>query len=241
MKKKIWYVYQHRRLDTNEIFYIGIGKKKNFQRAYATNQRNRIWRRITKKVNWKVEILFTSLTKIMAYKKEIMLIEKYGRMDLKTGRLCNLTAGGGGILEFKRSDEFKRKMSLLRQGCKNPMFGVRQTKEMIEKRIKYLRGKSRPEEVKNKISKSNRGKKRTEEAIAKMKLAVKKTPIKIIDSSGIERIFPEIKIASETLINEGIPAHRSRIYEALKNKKQYKGFYFEKFDLTKSPLNSPIC
>ena len=25
---KIWYVYLHTRLDKNEIFYVGIGKKK---------------------------------------------------------------------------------------------------------------------------------------------------------------------------------------------------------------------
>ena len=40
-----WYVYIHIRLDNNEPFYIGIGNKKNYARAYQTkpDRRNQIW------------------------------------------------------------------------------------------------------------------------------------------------------------------------------------------------------
>lgn len=40
-------VYQHRRLDKNEVFYIGVGLNKN--RAYSKNDRNSHWKSIIKK------------------------------------------------------------------------------------------------------------------------------------------------------------------------------------------------
>lgn len=35
-----WYVYKHIRLDTNEIFYIGIGSIMNYKRAFSKQYRN---------------------------------------------------------------------------------------------------------------------------------------------------------------------------------------------------------
>ena len=34
------YVYKHTRLDTNEIFYIGIGSDNSFNRAFSKKKRN---------------------------------------------------------------------------------------------------------------------------------------------------------------------------------------------------------
>jgi hypothetical protein len=48
-------VYQHRRLDTNEIFYIGIGINKN--RAYSKSGRNKHWHNIINKVGYEVDVL----------------------------------------------------------------------------------------------------------------------------------------------------------------------------------------
>lgn len=44
------YVYRHRRLDTNEIFYIGLGTKypkevTTFNRAHATKDRSNFWKK----------------------------------------------------------------------------------------------------------------------------------------------------------------------------------------------------
>ena len=60
-----WYVYQHIRLDKNEPFYIGIGNKKNFQRAFEFRQdkRNQIWWKIYNKTNIKAEVIFENLSK----------------------------------------------------------------------------------------------------------------------------------------------------------------------------------
>ena len=62
----IHYIYQHIRLDTNEIFYIGKGthRKQNYKyyRAFDKKRRNNIWNSIVNKTNYKVEILFTNLS-----------------------------------------------------------------------------------------------------------------------------------------------------------------------------------
>ena len=48
-------IYQHKRLDTLEVFYIGIGKKSN--RAYSKQRRNKYWNSIVNKVGYQVEII----------------------------------------------------------------------------------------------------------------------------------------------------------------------------------------
>ena len=49
-------VYRHRRLDTNEIFYVGIGKAET--RAHnKSNNRSLFWKNIVNKTNYSVEII----------------------------------------------------------------------------------------------------------------------------------------------------------------------------------------
>lgn len=72
-------VYRHRRLDTNDVFYIGIGDNK---RAYNKNARSVYWKRIVKKHGYNVEILVTDLSREDACELEILLIQEYGRKDL---------------------------------------------------------------------------------------------------------------------------------------------------------------
>jgi len=53
-------VYQHRRKDTNEVFYVGIGTK---DRPFNKNGRNIFWKRIIKKTDYSIEILVHSCSK----------------------------------------------------------------------------------------------------------------------------------------------------------------------------------
>lgn len=48
-------VYQHTRLDTNEIFYIGIGKAE--ARAHTRHGRNEYWNAVTDSADYKVDIV----------------------------------------------------------------------------------------------------------------------------------------------------------------------------------------
>lgn len=106
------YLYTHLRLDTNEIFYVGIGTKYNHNKDYTRakargSQRNTIWRGITSRSNHKVIILFESDDYQLIKQKEIELIAKYGQIIKNNGTLCNLTDGGDGLLGVRNYDIIK--------------------------------------------------------------------------------------------------------------------------------------
>ena len=101
MKK--YYLYQHIRLDKNEIFYIGVGtiqiirnKYFYYSRSKIKYGRNLIWKRIISKTDYKIEILLESDDYNFILEKEKEYIKLYGRIDLSTGTLANMTEGGEG-------------------------------------------------------------------------------------------------------------------------------------------------
>jgi hypothetical protein len=87
-------VYQHRRKDTGEIFYIGIGE--NRSRAYDKTGRNDIWKRIAQETEYDIEIIKNNISRKEAKDIERKLISEYGRIDKKTGILSNKSIGGEG-------------------------------------------------------------------------------------------------------------------------------------------------
>ena len=93
-------VYRHRRLDTNQVFYVGISN--NYNRPYDYGKkRNVIWNSIVKKTDYVVEILNENISYEDALELEILLIKEYGRISEKNGLLANLTDGGEGKLGCK--------------------------------------------------------------------------------------------------------------------------------------------
>lgn len=93
------YLYRHIRLDKNEVFYIGVGgldKFDNYKRAYSKQGRNKIWKGIVSRTDFEVEIILDDLKRETVLIKEIEFVNLYGRLDLNTGTLCNLTEGGIG-------------------------------------------------------------------------------------------------------------------------------------------------
>lgn len=107
-------VYQHIRLDTDEVFYVGIAKVKN--RPYSKEYRNKHWHNIVSKVGYKVEIIHEGLTWNEAQEIERNLIKQYGRKDLNSGILVNMTDGGEGICGYKHTDEWKLNNSIRNKG-----------------------------------------------------------------------------------------------------------------------------
>jgi len=87
-------VYRHRRIDTNEIFYIGIGKNKSRAYQKSKSKRSTFWLNIVNKTDYQVEIIAEELTWEEACELEIFLINEYGRKDLGTGSLVNMSEGG---------------------------------------------------------------------------------------------------------------------------------------------------
>lgn len=148
------YVYSHTRLDTNEIFYIGIGK--DIKRAYSKRHRSTFWHNIINKTPYKVEILFSNLAWEDACVKETELIVFYGRRDLGTGILVNQTNGGEGAIGLIVSYKTKQKISLSHKG---------KTLSEETKRKMSLSGKGRivSEETRVKIGAGHKGKVVSEE------------------------------------------------------------------------------
>jgi len=107
-------VYKHIRNDTNEVFYIGIGKSK--VRINSKLSRNKLWCNIVNKVGYISEIVEDGLTWEAACNKEKELIKHYGRRDLGLGTLVNMTYGGEGWSGLVRTDEHNKKISEARMG-----------------------------------------------------------------------------------------------------------------------------
>ena len=107
-----YYVYQHTRLDTNEVFYIGISKVKKYKRARDKYDRSDFWKRIVNKTKYKIDILYENLTLDEANEIEINLISHYGRRNLGLGNLVNLTDGSSGVRNQIVSNETRLKQSL---------------------------------------------------------------------------------------------------------------------------------
>jgi len=116
------YVYKHMRLDNNEIFYVGIGSdnKGKFIRAHSKKGRSKFWKSITKNIKYEVQIVCNDITWEEACEKERELIKQYGRRDLNTGTLCNLTDGGDGINGYVHTKERLLKLSDETRGSNNP-------------------------------------------------------------------------------------------------------------------------
>jgi hypothetical protein len=179
----VYYVYQHRKKDTNEIFYVGKGKNKRY---LEESNRNNYWNNIVCKHGFFAEILFENLNEELSLLVEMELIDKYKKLNIN---LCNLTNGGEGVsglshsekskklmskkaLGKKISEETKKKISEYWTGKKRKSFSEEHRKKISEKR-KQQKMNVLSEETKKKISLANTGKKRTEEQKLKISESTK--------------------------------------------------------------------
>jgi len=152
-----YYIYRHIREDKNEPFYIGIGtiwgKDKNsscdakkYGRAFAKINRSEFWKNIISKSNYTVEILMESDNLDFIKNKEREFIILYGRRDLKTGTLVNLTDGGDGIINLSE---------MSRDKIRNKLLGKKLSEEHRIKCGNARRGSKLEEWHKKRISEAN--------------------------------------------------------------------------------------
>jgi hypothetical protein len=156
-------LYRHIRLDKNEPFYIGIGK--SLRRAYRTDSRNEYWNNIAKN-GYEVEIIFDDLSWEQACEKEKEFIKIYGRKDIGTGILSNMTDGGDGI---DYTPQVRKKISdaLFKN---NPSKRIEVRQKISQSLIEYnkIHKQTHSEKTKKLLSDLNKGKIMTEESRKKM-------------------------------------------------------------------------
>ena len=144
-------VYRHIRQDTNEVFYVGIGKTE--KRAYDKNgYRSDFWHNIAQN-GYDVEIIFDDLSWEHACEKEQEFISLYGRRDLGEGTLVNMTDGGDGGNGMIVSEETKEKIRQFQLTQDTPWKHRPVPDERKEKIRNTLKGRKRPESVIQKLRK----------------------------------------------------------------------------------------
>lgn len=158
-------IYRHIRLDNNETFYIGIGK--DIKRPYSKYGRSIFWRNIVSKTEYEVQVLKNDLIWEEACELEKLLISYYGRKDLGTGTLVNMSIGGNGPELL--TDLQKNKLSKVSKGRKF-------SEEHKNKISKALKGIKRSQETKDKVSIGKKGKTYSKEINMKKSLPMGLNP-----------------------------------------------------------------
>jgi hypothetical protein len=159
----MYYVYKYLRQDGTP-YYVGKGKG---DRAWYKGKHERINLPEDKE---RIVIVEENLTEEQAFNLERELIKKYGRKDLGTGILRNLTEGGEGAAGFRpgrppqeridriaasnrgqpRSAETKEKQSKIK-------IGTKQSEEHKQNKANKIKGIKRSEELKKQWSESKKG------------------------------------------------------------------------------------
>jgi NUMOD3 motif len=160
-----YYVYAYLREDGTP-YYIGKGKDK---RAWARNHRS------FPKESWQIVLLEQNLTNIGALALERRYIRWYGRKDLGTGILINLTDGGESNTGWEMPSAVKEKISKTKQGSIPWNLGKQHSEETRNK-LKEARNKRPPisEETKRKMSEAHKNK--PPEILEKYKRAAQNRP-----------------------------------------------------------------
>lgn len=230
------YVYLHRKSTDKTIFYVGIGKDetRSFVRAHEVVNRNRFWHNIVNKHGRDVEITHKNIIWEEACAIERYLIAFYGRIDKKTGCLCNLTDGGEGGAGAIRSPEH---LAIIKENYNRNLKGRMNNAEQLSRIAAANRARKIPESTRAKmrlagknrvfsethkknLSIASKGKPKNPESVKKQAESLRgkqldgKNPNakKVLDTSTGE-VFDCIKSASERY-----KIHQSRLTSILNGK-----------------------
>ncbi len=144
-----YYTYAYLREDKTP-YYIGKGKG---DRIYSKSRRIK-----PPKDKSRIIFLKQNLTEEEAFKHEIYMIAVFGRKDLGTGILYNMTNGGEGSSGCIPSEETRKKLSDGQKGEKNHNYGKIFSEEHKRKLSEACKGRSHSEETKRKQSEVKIGK-----------------------------------------------------------------------------------
>jgi len=161
VKPNRFYTYAYLREDRTP-YYIGKGKGIRLYNKHRGEVR-------PPKDKSRIIFLKQNLTEEEAFKHEIYMIAVFGRKDIGTGILRNMTNGGEGVSGFVFAEEIKRKMSEKRKGIyvgkNSPNYGKSPSEETRKKQSEKMRGENNPnfgkkhsEENRRKMSEKKKGK-----------------------------------------------------------------------------------
>jgi hypothetical protein len=146
----MFYVYTYLREDGTP-YYVGKGSG---ERAYKK------WGKGIKppKDKSRIVIVEDNLDETTAFNLECKLIAEYGRKDLGTGILYNMTDGGEGSSGHKVSGwQWSEESRAKRKGSGNPAYGKKQSEETKQKKRKKMLGFKHDDTSKEKRSKALTG------------------------------------------------------------------------------------
>ena len=163
-----YYIYTHTRNGETLPFYVGKGFGR---RAYSLKARSKFWKRVAK-YGYTIQIEIPNLSEDEAFQLESEIIKTYGRRDLGTGCLVNLTDGGEGASGYIHSEETCAKIGRAQKG--------KTLSEETRKKVAEARkGKTRApfsDDHKRKISEAKKGKPRSDEHKRKLSESLKGKP-----------------------------------------------------------------
>lgn len=143
--------YEHTRVDTGAVFYVGKGRAR---RATSVHGRNDYWKRIVAKAGgFSVRIIAADLDEEMAHFVEVESIDQCRLIGI---RLANLTDGGEGASGCIPSQETRKKMSEAHKGNTN-MLGKKASAETKLKLSAIHLGKPKSESTRKRMSQSCMG------------------------------------------------------------------------------------
>ena len=135
----MFYVYEHIRLDTNAVFYVGKGCG---ARVRSKDKRNKHWHAIAAKAGYSGRVIAESDDEELIFLAEEERIDQLKRIGCS---LTNKTAGGaGGIKGYRHTEHSRRKISEAHKerykspenhprygvrGIDNPCYGRKQSAE----------------------------------------------------------------------------------------------------------------
>jgi hypothetical protein len=148
-----FYVYEHLRLDTGAVFYVGKGTGKRCT-VRSHHHRNEFWQRTEKKAGgFCVRMVAKDVDEELAF-----LVEQERISQLRTVgiRLCNMTNGGDGTSGWVKTPEWKRKVGEKHKG----KVISKETRAKISASVKAS-GYVHSLEVRQKIADTHKGHQRT--------------------------------------------------------------------------------
>lgn len=146
MTDRIYYTYAYLREDGTP-YYIGRGKG----RRLSERHHRRSGKFVPVPQENRILVLKKGLTYGESLKHEVYMIFLFGRKDLGSGILINMSNGGEGNKGHRHTPETKQKMSSKRRGqSRSP--------EWRKKISEAHKGIGHTEETKNKLSKIHKGK-----------------------------------------------------------------------------------